>query len=85
MIMNGMMDAIMETTFLPKPPHIYSDPYLRTISMSARVGVASLYEININQGNILAMMVGSATRYIFLELYFLVFGFEPSKLKAGRH
>ena len=43
MMMNAMMDAIMETTFFPKPPHVYSDPYLRTISMSARVRVASLH------------------------------------------
>ena len=33
----------METIFLPKSPHVYSDPYLRTISLSAGVGVASLH------------------------------------------
>ena len=36
-------DAIMEITFLPKSPHVYSDPYLQTISLSAGVGVASLH------------------------------------------
>ena len=33
----------METIFLPKSPHVYSDPYLLTISLSAGVGVASLH------------------------------------------
>ena len=33
----------METVFLPKSPHVYSDPYLLTISLSAGVGVASLH------------------------------------------
>ena len=32
-------DAIMETTFLPKSLHVYSDPYLQTISLSAGVEV----------------------------------------------
>ena len=34
-------DAIMETTFLPKSPHVYSDPYLWKIFLSAGVGLAS--------------------------------------------
>ena len=34
-------DAIMETTFLPKSPHVYSDPYLWKFFLSAGVGLAS--------------------------------------------
>ena len=36
-------DVIMETTFLPKSSDVCSDPYLRTISLSAGVQVASLH------------------------------------------
>ena len=36
-------NAIMGTTFLPKSPHVYSDPYMWNISLSARVGIASFY------------------------------------------
>ena len=39
-------DAITETTFLPKSPYVYSDPYLQTISLSAGVSVWKPYEPN---------------------------------------
>ena len=43
LVANRCREAIMETTSLPKSPHVYSNLYLRTISLSAGVGVASLH------------------------------------------
>ena len=36
-------DTIIETTFLQKSPHVYLDPHLQTMSLSAGVGVVSLH------------------------------------------
>ena len=55
-------DAIMGTTFLPKSPHVYSDPYMWTISLSARVGMASFYD---KQRSIFARTVSSKRHVTF--------------------
>ena len=78
-------DAIMETTFLPKSPYVYSDPYLRTISLSAGAGVASLHmkPISTKQTYSQGQLAVRDMLHFSRALLFRVFCIEPSKL--ARH